>query len=479
MALLRDIRFWILVFFLLRLIGITDPPLEVAHNWRQTTVTMVARNFLEVEADILRPRIDIGGETSGITAMEFPLLNYLIYLAALIFGYDHWYGRPIVLLISSFGVYYFHRIISRYFGERTAFFAAMILLSSIWFAYSRKIMPDTFSVSFILFGLYHGLRYLDRFSDGSRIGRPLFFMIGIMAGSLSKLPSAILLPVLLIPMFDGRIPAHRKVLLIGAGILAISPAVWWYFHWSPMLVERYGFAHFFMGKGIAEGAQEIILHRHDALKKFYEDAMKFSGGIAFLAGVVLVIMRRERRSSYVLLLSSIPLLVVMLKSGFTFTHHSYYIIPFVPVMALFAGHAVQAIPSRKLAMVLLGVIMLEGLLNQIHDLRIKEKDRALLSLEKDLDLVTSRDELILINSGAYPTPMYFAHRRGWVAKNEEVDTSFLDSLSHLGLRHVVIMRRTFGTEMELPLPVLLETEDHRIHTLTGRDTDPIPSAYGR
>lgn len=90
-AFFNDIRFWIFVFFVLRMAGIMQPPLEVAHNWRQTTVTMVARNFYETDAGIWLPRVDMAGEKSGITGMEFPLFNYLIYLFSLVFGYDHWY----------------------------------------------------------------------------------------------------------------------------------------------------------------------------------------------------------------------------------------------------------------------------------------------------------------------------------------------------------------------------------------------------
>src|SRR5258708_1308722 len=44
---IKDIRFWILFFFLLRMYGITMPPLEVGHNWRQTDGLMIARNFYE------------------------------------------------------------------------------------------------------------------------------------------------------------------------------------------------------------------------------------------------------------------------------------------------------------------------------------------------------------------------------------------------------------------------------------------------
>ena len=138
---LKDIRFWIVIFFLLRLIGITNPPLEVGHNWRQTTVTMVARNFVEVDNNILYPRIDIAGEKTGITGMEFPLLNYLIYGLSKLFGYQHWYGRLINLLISSFGLWFFFKLVRKYFTEEVAFNATIILAVSIWFTPCPKLVP--------------------------------------------------------------------------------------------------------------------------------------------------------------------------------------------------------------------------------------------------------------------------------------------------------------------------------------------------
>lgn len=73
-----DVRTWILIFFLIRLVGITNPPVDIAHSWRQITGNMVSRIFLEIDANIMYPRVDMAGEKSGITGTEFPLLNYLI-----------------------------------------------------------------------------------------------------------------------------------------------------------------------------------------------------------------------------------------------------------------------------------------------------------------------------------------------------------------------------------------------------------------
>ena len=79
-SILTDIRFWIIFLFLLRLVGITNAPLEVGHNWRQAMTNMVARNFVDHGAHMLYPTIDMAGEKTGIIGAEFPLLNYLIYL---------------------------------------------------------------------------------------------------------------------------------------------------------------------------------------------------------------------------------------------------------------------------------------------------------------------------------------------------------------------------------------------------------------
>jgi 4-amino-4-deoxy-L-arabinose transferase-like glycosyltransferase len=190
---LSDFRFWVILFFAIRLIGIMNPPLEPAHNWRQTTVAMVARNFLEVDNNIFYPRLDISGDKTGITGMEFPTLNYLIYLLSEVFGYKHWYGRLINLFFSSIGLYYFFILIKRYFNPKIAFNASLILMFSIWFTYSRKIMPDTFSVSLILASIYYGTNYFDRQSKRG-LNICLYFLFTTL-GMLSKLPSSYLLAV--------------------------------------------------------------------------------------------------------------------------------------------------------------------------------------------------------------------------------------------------------------------------------------------
>jgi len=464
-----DIRFWILLFFIIRLVGITNPPLEVAHHWRQTTVTMVARNFLEVDNNIFYPRIDIAGDKTGITGMEFPLLNYLIYLVSVVFGYAHWYGRLINLIVSSVGIFFFYKLIIKYFNPKIAFYAAWIVLFSIWFIYSRKIMPDTFSMSLIFIGMYFGSNYLDNPSDRFRWKNLVLYMIFITLGILTKLTAGYLPAVFLLFFFSPKIPLSRKVVFSAASIVCIIIPAAWYFIWTPRLVETYGFWHFFMGKDLIQGFLEIGQNLPQTLNRFYESAIKYVGFAFFLYGLFITFWKKEKLLADLFLISFPLFLVTVFKAGYTFPHHSYYIIPFVPVMALLAGYGISQIKSRKIVFIILMAIALEGILNQYDDFYIPEKQRVILNLETDLDQVSSRNDLILINSGYLPTPMYFAHRKGWVLPNQDIQNqAYLQELIDSGLQYIVIVKRTFATPIPLELPVVFEDENYCIYRIVNR-----------
>lgn len=105
----------------------------------------------------------MAGDKTGITGTEFSVLNYLIYLLSLLFGFHDWFGRLINLIVSSIGIFYFYKLIKLKFDERLSFFSAYLLLISDWFIYSRKGMPDTFSTALVIMGLYYVFRYFENF----------------------------------------------------------------------------------------------------------------------------------------------------------------------------------------------------------------------------------------------------------------------------------------------------------------------------
>ncbi|WP_343603817.1 glycosyltransferase family 39 protein [Fluviicola sp.] len=460
----KDIRFWIILFFLIRMIGIMNPPLEVAHNWRQTTGTMVTRNFYEESANIFYPRVDFAGDKTGITGMEFPLLNYIDYWVSELFGYQHWYGRLINLIVSSLGIWFFFRILKRYFSRETAFNASIILLASIWFAYSRKIMPDTFATSLLLIGFFYACKYFE--DEGKKWIYLTLYALFTLFGILAKLPVGFLLILYVFFFFDKRIQVNLKIVFFIVSGIILAPVAWWYFSWVPYLVEKYQFWHFFMGKPIGTGARELIENWHDGLKHFYDAALKFIGFGAFLIGIFFAFRKGNKLLLRILVLCFAAFAVIALKAGFTFTHHSYYIIPFVPVMALTAGYGISQFSKKWIQILFLTAIVLEGTLNQLHDFRIKEHELAFVKLEGELDHFSKRTDLIAVNTGDNPTAIYFAHRKGWVASNDELlDPTFRESIRQKGCKYIVVLKRYLGGDLYLELPTVVNNENWVIYKL--------------
>ncbi len=465
MKYVSDVRFWILLFFVIRLYGITFPPLEVGHNWRQTTVAMVSRNFLEVDANILYPRVDIGGEKTGITGMEFPVFNYLIYGAAQVFGYQHWYGRFINLVVSSFGLYFFYLLIRKYLEEKTAFYATLILGVSIWFQFSRKIMPDTFSMSLVIASLYYGTYFLEQ--KKNQWVNLMAFSILFLLGVLSKLPSGYLL-VLLVLFLPNTTVSWRKKIVFGAlSLLVLMPVYLWYFKWVPRLVEEFGFWHFFMGISFSQGVQELMGDMPRTLSRFYDTALKFSGFIAFLIGLFFMFKNRQSFLKWIIGLSLLLFSIVIMKAGLNFSKHNYYIIPWVPVMALTAGYGLAQLKNLKYTYFILAFIMVEGIGNQHSDFIIKPEVEFMINLEPELDAISSKEDLFFINSGDYPTVMYFAHRKGWVGTNAQIQNPrHQEEMKSNGLKYILILKNRFGTTVDLPdLTSIKDTPDYTVYKI--------------
>ena len=459
---MSDIRFWIIFFFIIRLYGITNPPLEIAHNWRQSLTNMIARNFLETDSHILYPRIDMDGAGTGIIGSEFPLFNYLIFILAKIFGYTHWYGRLINLIVSSAGVFFFHALLKRFVNERIAIASSLILLCSVWFAYSRKSMPDTFSVSLTIMGVYFGLLYLY---ETKFLHLILFLMLSTL-GILCKIPSLFLLSIFAIAPFDSRISNNIKLYFLSASLIVVAIVSIWYFYWVPTLIEHHHNPLYFP-RHLKDGFRELITNGKETFEKFYFSSLRsYFAFLAFLSGIAMLMKRKEKILLSVLLISSVAFFIFMLKAGEVFSLHGYYIIPFTPVMALCAGYAVAEIKNRKWFVVALLLIGTEAILNQHHDFEIKESEKYKLRLENIADKVCSSNSLIGINGGDNPQLIYFAHRKGWTFADEKLnDKEFIALIKNKGCEFIFINKIISAHDYEINGATVFEDESFKVFRL--------------
>lgn len=462
---LKDIRFWIFLFFLLRLYGITDPPLEIAHNWRQTTGNMVARNFYEVDNNIFFPRLDMAGDKTGITGTEFSTLNYLTYLLSLFFGFHDWFGRIINLVVSSFGIFYFYKLLRLKFDEQLSFLAAYLLIISNWLIYSRKAMPDTFSVSLIMISLYHAYAYFENYKWKNLL---LYFFFALW-GVLSKIPAAFFLALLYPYATNKKIPLRFRWYFIGISMLWAIPVSIWYFYWVPYLVREFGFSHYYMGVSLQLGMRQLIQDIPLVLEKFYYDALKFTGFSAFVAGWLIAYKKKEQALLQFFTLTGLAFFIFMMKAGGNFALHSYYIIPFVPVMCLFSAYLLTTIKKQWLFITALLIITFENIANQQHDFFLKESERYKLSLEPIADQVSNKNDLIAINAGENPQQLYLAHRKGWIITTAQAeDQLLLKQLQKHHCKYLFINKHVLkGGEAFPPFRMLYNDPDFQVYSLVG------------
>jgi hypothetical protein len=432
-----DIRFWIVFYFTIRLIGITNAPLEVDHNWRQSLTNMTARNFVEEGADLFHPKIDMAGNRTGIIGSEFPIFNYLIFLVSKIFGYAHWYGRLINLIISSLGIWFFYKLVAKISSKQIAFTSTLLFLSSLWFMFSRKSMPDTFSVSLMIIGIYHIHAYLFENKNTSLLWAFLLCTLG----GLSKIPAVSLLAFLPLVLFSRQTSTSRKTILYGTLFLSALCICSWYFIWVPYLVETYRFQLYFP-KGIVEGWNEIYPLLGGFFKKFYFSALSsYLAFAAFIIGCYFFVRKTSKEMLLSIALITTTFLVFILKTGAVFPLHNYYVLPFVPVMALVAAYSIVELKSKWQTLVLVG-ISIEALANQQHDFFIKPKELYKLEIENTIAPFVPKEAKVIVNGGPSPQDMYFTHRKGWSYNNVELTSERLDSLQKEGAQFLIFNKHS-------------------------------------
>jgi hypothetical protein len=461
---LSNIYFWVVFFFLVRLYGITFPPLEVGHNWRQTDGLMIARNFYEGSANIFYPTTDVGGEKTGIVGCEFPVLNYLVFLMAVVFDYDHWYGRLIVLVISSIGTVFFYKLIKPQFGESTAFNATIILTVSLWFSYSRKMIPDTFAASLCIISLFFAFRYLRKGDLGNLF---LFFILALL-GCLSKILAATILTVLILPILDKHTSLKWKIGIVATGLIIMATICVWYFVWVPYLNTTYEFGdHFSMGMPFLTGAKDMFENFHSVLKRFYATPIKYVGFVIFIASVIYSAREKQWLPFAVFSIPFLFYLILLVKTGANIVGDHYYILTAIPAMAFISGWGLSQINNWRVVVGLLAIIAIENIADQIYDFRIRQPFKALENLESIMDKVSAHDDLIAINADLHnPTAMYFAHRRGWVAPNNFLgEAAYLNEVRNKGCKYVVVVKKLYG-DLNLENQIVFESEYFKIYRLS-------------
>lgn len=291
-------------------------------------------------------------------------------------------------------------------------------------------MPDTFSVSLAMMGTEVMLRFLER-------GKWCFWLSGTLLMALavlSKIPALLVLSPTVLFLFDRSFSKRNRFLLMIGGAVAMLPVFGWYFIWVPYLVALDNNPLFFP-RSLMQGWNEIRSYPVELVQQFaFHSFFSYLAFGLYIAGLVMVIRNKNIHGIMITLISGVVMAVFVLKTGMVFPLHSYYMVPFVPVMAILVGYFLSHIKRNIALLVLLG-FAIESIANQQDDFRIRESAEVYLQLEQIADSLGSDNKKIVCNGGDNPQMIYFLNRVGWSLEDNEITPGVLDSLNALGAKY--------------------------------------------
>jgi hypothetical protein len=282
---------------------------------------------------------------------------------------------------------------------------------------------------------------------------------------LSKIPASVVMILLTVPMLARSTQVIRKWVLCVLSVLAVSAVVLWYFVWVPWAEETYG--HFlFFPRSLATGLQEIVDEGYLTFERFHSIALQSK--VAFYTCVVglvtMILQKKYAWLSLVFALYSLVFFYFMLKAGIVFSTHDYYVIPYIPMMAICGGFALHYWFGKKQWLFTVGLVVFAtiGIWNQRERFVMREEGKKYLRLEDICSQNIESDARILASDyDGNPRMLYFCRRKGWTDDERWKDEAWIAGEATVGMEYVVVER--FRLDKPLSLPVVYEDEDFVIY----------------
>lgn len=437
---------WPLVLLLVLVIlthipHITTPPLDL-HSWRQTDTMAVSRNFENESANLFMPRIDMRGANSGVTGMEFPLYNYIVFLFNIVVGFAHWHGRLVTLLFSLVGLAYFWGFAHRRYNKRTAYLATVSLsLMPLWFFFSRNIQPDVFMVSLAITSLYYGQTYVAT-------GKKKHFYLSIIALSLACL---VKIPAVFVALPLAYIFGYKRIIKlltwknVSATILIMAtPTAAWYI-WSAHLSSSYGLGQYFYGE-LSLGASITIAKTKLfwSVIRLYVLELKPTNFLAYMGILFGLVYSWAKRDALPVIWCGSILVFLVIFANKSF-YHNYYSLPLMPGLALLMALGMMYLynflkkDSKVVASIIIVVYLVAlarysfAVVKPFYTLTAPE----LTGLENIMNGVSDKSDLIVTNYSGTPMMLYFANRKGWSIADESLTGQMIKRLKSQGAKYIV------------------------------------------
>lgn len=469
-----------------RLYNLNITYLEPYNNvTRQTVVAMIIRNFYHNGFHFMYPEIDLNGNGPSLYNAEMPVYSYLMALLYRWTGGIHeWAARAVSVFFSMGTLFFLYRLLKRIADSRLALFALFFAaLSPLNVALSRSIQPDTTS-------LFASMGALSMFYDYCLTNRKRFLVISALffwlaiASKVYALYLAVPLLALAWETQGARAFSDIKNYIYAA--ISLSALFWYVYMWQQGQTQALYYSTIDYNRGPAYHHVWELFSSHYLLrfiKVFFIHVLTLPGLVLFLAGFVPSFRDKNENFFYIWFASVFLYLVIFWRISID---HSYYQLPFVPVVSYFVARGAQRIldhswwrvlPGKKVWVSIFWACVLGSTLYFYRGLYfLPDRLKAVVHAGALVRELTPKDSLVIAAFETGPAQLYYCDRKGWefnIRNNDETELiRDFDSLKKKGASFFVTADRDvlktctrFNQYLRDRFKILKETDEFVIFRL--------------
>lgn len=399
-------------------------PLNSGHAWRQADTWAISKNFAFESGNFFYPRVDVRKGTSGIDASEMPWYQYTIAGFMRLFQTSSPFFGKMISILAGLGIVW---LFSLWIHLELKILRPLALIAAagvpILFNYSQKFMPEVFSLFFSILGSYYVFKDYKEPKIKYIAAACFFLMIGITARPMQIFWGLAFIYVLFQSGWKKKAAVIRYVV---AGLVTLTPFLFWYFYWSPHLRsygldyfnainDDYGFAKFFDISLYTQGTSILL-----------NDFIGYASLPLMITGMLVYKKHYLKKNHFVLFLGMVgafTLLGMIFLTGKHILVHNYYVISMFPFFVIFSTLGLQAF-FRKYPNWATGygvLLLLIPFLSLIHTYRSSATYQALLPIKEKLQSISHSQlnkKVVVEENGSYAWLLYGLDARGWVVEKK-------------------------------------------------------------
>ncbi len=356
------------------------------------------------------------------------------------FGVSDFWGRLLSVFFSILTVYGLYLLVKKIINEKTALWSALIYaILPLNIFYGRAFMPDAGMLMCSVYGVYFFSEWLDKEKVKYIIAAWFFITLAV----LMKLPTLYIgLTLFYLAFKKYRWALFKNLRLYLLAALILLPVILWYYHAHQLFLNggsSFGIWTYGQDKwGMFSLLIDPAWYNDIFFKSIAERHLTYPGFILLIAG--LFIKRRSERER-LFDIWMIAVLIFIFIAAQAHRAQEYYTLPFNITASVFIGKFLakylpfenlrSALAANKLrsyfAILCVLLICVLSYLRVARFYNGENPDSTVLKIGRDVQSVSiPQDKIITIGDGN-PVYLYQAHRFGWTAMPQQLDSTFIEA----------------------------------------------------